>query len=147
MRKHSHGAIRIFHGDSELLQHVVLRCSGQKTGSHFFWNSYRRPVRPDEQLSALIAETGNDHNGHAFTPKLLIAGDDRRNDRDKTHRSPYGHPARGRLFEAGLLACGSPHLFAFPEHQTPVDIEQALTAYSCGGSYGFAVRQRTIFPS
>src|ERR687892_639007 len=47
-----------------------------------------------------------------------------------------GHPARHATdLTAGLLACGSPPVTAFPG-STPVALWHELAAYSCGGSCG-----------
>jgi hypothetical protein len=46
------------------------------------------------------------------------------------------HPARAATEStAGLLACGSPPVTAFPG-RTPVALWHGLAAYSCGGSCG-----------
>jgi hypothetical protein len=60
---------------------------------------------------------------------------------DARPRAPPGHPARGSFsfVAAGLLARRSSPLSAFPvRYGTSGILRRGLTAYSCGGSAGFA---------
>jgi hypothetical protein len=79
---------------------------------------------------------------HDFTPKCCC-GKRQSGAREIISQKcshPFGHPARGRLLKAGLLACGSMRPSQPSQRfssQWP-KTEQTLTAHSCGGSSGIA---------
>ena len=102
----------------------------------------RRPSRTAGAGRRLLARRHWKQIRHDFTPKLFIRsiwGDGGA----ASFRNPSLADRTPRpwtfMYEAGLLACGSRHPFAFPRHlRLSGSVERMLAAYSCGGSSGLS---------